>query len=88
MERIEDKLDRVIDFLERNAGARDLVAKSHDKFWALEGLRDRLEDGAGTVMIVGAVGLRQAKHTTGSKQSRCPRPCKSSGLIQRTLSAL
>jgi len=57
MERIEDKLDRVIDFLERNAGARDLVAKSHDKFWALEGLRDRLEDGAGTVMIVGAVGL-------------------------------
>lgn len=56
-ERIEGKLDRVIDLLERNGGARELVAKSHDKFWALEGLRSRLEDGAGSVMIVGAVGL-------------------------------
>lgn len=56
-ERIEDKLDRVIDLLERNVGARELVAKSQEKFWALDGLRDRLEDGAGSVMIVGAVGL-------------------------------
>ena len=56
-ERIEGKLDRVIELLEHNSGARELVAKSEGKFWALEGLRSRLEDGAGSVMIVGAVGL-------------------------------
>ena len=55
--RIEGKLDRVIGLLESTAGARGLVARSRDKFWALEGLRDRIEDGAGDVMVVGAVGL-------------------------------
>lgn len=56
-ERIEGKLDRVLELLESTSGARELVAKSEGKFWALDGLRSRLEDGAGNVMIVGAVGL-------------------------------
>jgi hypothetical protein len=57
MKRIEGKLDRIVDLLESNAGARELVARSQEKFWALEGLRKRIEDNAGNVMIVGAVGL-------------------------------
>ncbi|EPR76739.1 hypothetical protein ADILRU_0922 [Leifsonia rubra CMS 76R] len=55
--RIEGKLDRMIDLFESSAGARRLVARSQEKFWALEGLRERIEDDAGNVMIVGAVGL-------------------------------
>lgn len=54
---ISDKLDRVIELLEQTTGKRDLTNRSLDKFWALEGLRDRIEDGAGDVMIVGAIGL-------------------------------
>lgn len=54
---IERKLEKVIELLERTAGARELASRSHEKFWALEALRERLEDSSGNVMIVGAVAL-------------------------------
>ncbi|MFV4914274.1 helix-turn-helix domain-containing protein [Microbacterium lacticum] len=52
---IEEKLDRVLALLSEREPATG--ARSRAKFWALEGLRERLDDDAGDVMLLGAVGL-------------------------------
>ena len=50
-----EKLDRILELL--SARQVEPGARSRAKFWALEGLRERLDDEAGDVMLLGAVGL-------------------------------
>lgn len=54
-EDVSGKLDRVLELL----AARQVEsgARSRAKFWALEGLRERIDDEAGDVMLLGAVAL-------------------------------
>jgi len=55
---LNGKLDAVLDMLERVPGlSRAPSARTAAKFWALEGLRSRLDDDEGEVMLVGAVAL-------------------------------
>lgn len=54
------KLDRAIELLERLTADEPTRSRTADKFWALQGLRERMEgdaDSSGEVMLVGAVSL-------------------------------
>ncbi|SIT78512.1 helix-turn-helix transcriptional regulator [Microbacterium sp. RU33B] len=55
LEGVSEKLDRVLEILD--ARQSEAGARSRAKFWALEGLRERIEDDAGDVMLLGAVAL-------------------------------
>lgn len=55
---LEEKIDRILALLEsREPAAAGASARTAAEFWALEGLRSRLVDDPGEVMLVGAVAL-------------------------------
>ncbi len=56
LEELSRKLDSVLALLEANAPTAQTAA-AREKFWALEGLRQRIDHPDGAVMLVGSVQL-------------------------------
>lgn len=54
---IAAKLDHAIELLEKLKADGPRKSRTVEKFWALEGLRERMDDPSGDVMLVGAISL-------------------------------